>query len=87
MGIDPARLGGPIVGIASTWTRTMPCNLNHRELAAQVAQGVGEAGGLPLEFNTIAVFEGETRVGAVGVSGLPGAEDERLAQAAIDATA
>jgi glc operon protein GlcG len=35
----------------------------------------------------IAVFEGETRVGAVGVSGLPGADDERLAQAAIDATA
>ena len=35
----------------------------------------------------IAVFEGETRMGAVGVSGLPGADDERLAQAAIDATA
>jgi glc operon protein GlcG len=35
----------------------------------------------------VAVFEGETRVGAVGVSGLPGAEDERLATAAIDATA
>src|SRR3954466_2687076 len=35
----------------------------------------------------VAVFEGETRVGAVGVSGLPGAEDERLAAAAIDATA
>jgi len=34
----------------------------------------------------VAVFEGETRVGAVGVSGLPGADDERLAQAAIDAT-
>jgi uncharacterized protein GlcG (DUF336 family) len=26
-------------------------------------------------------------MGAVGVSGLPGADDERLAQAAIDATA
>src|SRR5438067_9807265 len=35
----------------------------------------------------IAVFEGETQMGAVGVSGLPGADDERLAQAAIDATA
>jgi glc operon protein GlcG len=35
----------------------------------------------------IAVFEGETRIGAVGVSGLPGAEDERLAAAAVDATA
>jgi uncharacterized protein GlcG (DUF336 family) len=35
----------------------------------------------------VAVFEGDTRVGAVGVSGLPGADDERLATAAIDATA
>ena len=35
----------------------------------------------------VAVFEGDSRVGAVGVSGLPGAEDERLATAAIDATA
>ena len=34
MGIDPDRLTGPIVGIASTWTATMPCNLTHRELAA-----------------------------------------------------
>ena len=24
MGIDPARLGGPIIGVASTWTGTMP---------------------------------------------------------------
>src|SRR5919109_3682619 len=32
----------------------------------------------------VAVFEGDERVGAVGVSGLPGEEDERLALAAID---
>jgi uncharacterized protein GlcG (DUF336 family) len=34
----------------------------------------------------VAVFEGERRVGAVGVSGLPGEVDERLALRAIDAT-
>src|SRR4051794_4234271 len=34
MGIDPARLDGPVVGIASTWTGTMPCNITQRELAA-----------------------------------------------------
>ena len=33
----------------------------------------------------VAVFDGETRVGAVGVSGLPGEEDERLALSAIGA--
>jgi glc operon protein GlcG len=31
----------------------------------------------------VAAFYGETRVGAVGVSGLPGAEDEALARRAI----
>ena len=35
----------------------------------------------------VAVFEGGERVGAVGVSGLPGEEDERLALAAIERSA
>ena len=61
MGIDPARLTGPIVGIASTWTGTMPCNLTHRELAAAVATGVEQAGGVPLEFNTIAVSDNQSQ--------------------------
>jgi uncharacterized protein GlcG (DUF336 family) len=33
----------------------------------------------------VAAFDGESRVGAVGVSGLPGEEDEALAKAAIAA--
>jgi glc operon protein GlcG len=35
----------------------------------------------------VAVFEGETRVGAVGVSGLPGEVDEELVLAAIERSA
>jgi glc operon protein GlcG len=35
----------------------------------------------------VAVFEGDLRIGAVGVSGLPGDEDERLALAAIERSA
>jgi dihydroxy-acid dehydratase len=61
MGIDPDRLGGPIVGIASTWTGTMPCNLNQRRLAARVAAAVDAAGGVPLEFNTIAVSDNQSQ--------------------------
>jgi dihydroxy-acid dehydratase len=61
MGIDPERLTGPIVGIASTWTGTMPCNLTHRELAAAVADGIEQAGGVPLEFNTIAVSDNQSQ--------------------------
>ena len=35
----------------------------------------------------VAVFEDDRRVGAVGVSGLPGEEDEQLVRAAIDRSA
>jgi glc operon protein GlcG len=62
-----------------------------RELAEKVRDDAVERASFDPFFTFflggVAVFEGETRVGAVGVSGLPGAEDERLATAAIDATA
>src|SRR5690242_18439583 len=61
MGIDPERLDGPIVGISSMWTQTMPCNLNHRDLAAAVEEGVTLAGGVALQFNTIAVSDNQTQ--------------------------
>ncbi len=61
MGIDPQRLDGPIVGIASTWTGTMPCNLNHRRLADRAAAAVQAAGGVPLIFNTIAVSDNQSQ--------------------------
>jgi len=35
----------------------------------------------------VAVFDGDRRIGAVGVSGLPGDDDERLALAAIERSA
>ncbi len=61
MGIDPDRLDGPIVGIASTWTGTMPCNIGHRELTDQVAEAIAEAGGVALPFNTIAVSDNQSQ--------------------------
>src|SRR5580765_5212065 len=61
MGIDPARLDGPIVGVVSTWTGTMPCNLNQLELSAAACDGVAAAGGVPLPFNTIAVSDNQSQ--------------------------
>jgi dihydroxy-acid dehydratase len=61
MGIEPERLAGPIVGIASTWTGTMPCNLTQRALAEQVAAAVEAAGGVALGFNTIAVSDNQSQ--------------------------
>jgi dihydroxy-acid dehydratase len=61
MGLDERDWSKPLVGIATTWTGTMPCNLNHRVLAGRVAAGVRAAGGTPLEFNTIAISDNLTQ--------------------------
>ena len=61
-GLTDADLARPLVGVATTWIETMPCNLNHRLLAGYVKQGIRNAGGTPLEFNTIAVSDGVSMV-------------------------
>jgi dihydroxy-acid dehydratase len=58
IGFDDDALARPLVGVATSWIETMPCNLNQRELAEHVKRGVRAAGGTPMEFNTIAVSDG-----------------------------
>ncbi len=60
IGFSDEDLKKPIIGIANTWIGTMPCNYNLRELAVDVAKGIREAGGTPMEFNTIAISDGIT---------------------------
>jgi dihydroxy-acid dehydratase len=60
IGFDAEALGRPIVGVANTWTETMPCNFHLRDLAERVKEGVRAAGGTPMEYNTIAVSDGIT---------------------------
>ncbi|HWH43185.1 MAG TPA: dihydroxy-acid dehydratase [Thermoleophilaceae bacterium] len=60
IGFGDEELGRPIVGIANTWTETMPCNFHLRLLAERVKDGVRAAGGTPMEFNTIAISDGIT---------------------------
>src|SRR5438105_13505881 len=48
----------PLIGVAHSWIEIMPCNFNHRQLAEWVKDGIREAGGTPVEFNTIAVSDG-----------------------------
>src|SRR3982750_3703626 len=60
IGYSDEDLKKPIIGIANTWIGTMPCNFNLRELAGDVARGIREAGGTPMEFNTIAISDGIT---------------------------
>ncbi|MGH2754225.1 MAG: dihydroxy-acid dehydratase [Actinomycetota bacterium] len=58
VGFSDDDLAKPIVGVATSWIETMPCNLNQRELAAQVKAGIKTAGGTPMEFNTISISDG-----------------------------
>jgi len=60
IGFTDEDLKKPIIGIANTWIGTMPCNFHLRELAVDVARGIREAGGTPMEFNTIAISDGIT---------------------------
>ncbi len=57
-GFSDEDLARPLVGVATSWIETMPCNLNQRELAQHVKRGIRAAGGMPVEFNTVAVSDG-----------------------------
>lgn len=60
IGYSAADLDRPIVGVANTWVETMPCNIHLRQVAEHVKEGIREAGGTPMEFNTIAISDGIT---------------------------
>jgi dihydroxy-acid dehydratase len=60
IGFTDADLAKPLVGVATTWIETMPCNYNQRRLAEFVKEGIRAAGGTPMEFNTISVSDGVT---------------------------
>jgi dihydroxy-acid dehydratase len=50
----------PFIGIANTWNEINPGHMHLRSLAEAVKLGIAEAGGIPLEFNTIAPCDGWT---------------------------
>ncbi len=58
VGFTDDDLAQPIIGVATTWIETMPCNINQRRLAEFVKQGIRAAGGTPMEFGTISVSDG-----------------------------
>ena len=60
VGFTDEDLAKPLVGVATTWIETMPCNYNQRRLADCVKEGIRAAGGTPMEFNTISVSDGVT---------------------------
>ncbi len=60
IGFTDDDLKKPIVGVANTWTETMPCNFHLRHLAEKVKEGIRAAGATPMEFDTISISDGVT---------------------------
>jgi len=58
VGFTDEDLARPLVGVANTWIEVMPCNYHLRRLSEKVKAGIREAGGTPIEYNTIAVSDG-----------------------------
>ena len=59
-GFTDADLKKPLIGVANTWIEIGPCNYHLRDLAEEVKVGIREAGGTPMEFNTVSISDGIT---------------------------
>jgi dihydroxy-acid dehydratase len=66
IGFTAEELTRPLIGVGHMWIGTHTCNINHRDLAESVCEGVRSAGGTPLEFNTVSVSDGM----AMGTEGM-----------------
>ncbi len=57
-GYKPEDFSKSQIGVASTWSMVTPCNMHIDQLALSVAQGINEAGGKAIVFNTITISDG-----------------------------
>ena len=57
-GLDEADLHKPMIAVVNSFTEMVPGHFHLRELVDFVKQGIIEAGGIPREFNTIAICDG-----------------------------
>ena len=57
-GLDDADFARPLIAVVNTWSSVTPCNMHLGDLAEHVRRGVRDAGGAPIDFNTIVVTDG-----------------------------
>ena len=57
-GMEDADFDKPMIGVINTWTTVTPCNMHLADLAHPVRDAVREAGGHPVDFNTVVVSDG-----------------------------
>jgi dihydroxy-acid dehydratase len=58
LGWSKADSGKPMIGVVNSFTEVVPGHIHLREISEAVKEGVSAGGGVPFEFNTIAVCDG-----------------------------
>lgn len=58
LGVNPEDMDKPFIGIVNSFNEVVPGHKHLAQLAGPVKAGIREAGGVPFEFNTIAVCDG-----------------------------
>ncbi len=61
IGIIDEEMDRPFVGIVNSWNEMHPGHIHLRDLARAVRRGIQGAGGVPFEFNTVALCDGLTQ--------------------------
>jgi dihydroxy-acid dehydratase len=58
LGWNPDDIDKPLIGVVNSFTEIVPGHIHLRDIAEAVKLGVSSGGGIPYEFNTIAVCDG-----------------------------
>ena len=58
VGLRDEDFSKPLVAVANTWSEVTPCNYHLRDVAQKVKEGIRDAGGVPIEFNSVVISDG-----------------------------
>ena len=58
LGLSKEDMGKPFIGIANSYNTVVPGHIHLDRVGKAVAEGIRASGGIPFEFNTIAVCDG-----------------------------
>ncbi|MBN1686636.1 MAG: dihydroxy-acid dehydratase [Spirochaetales bacterium] len=58
VGFKKEDFGKPIIAVVNSWNEIVAGHIHLRELSSEVKRGIREAGGVPVEFDTIAICDG-----------------------------
>ena len=66
LGLEDDDMTKPFIGVANSYTNLVPGHIHLRSIGDAVKEGILAAGGIPFEFNTIAVCDG-VAMGHIGM--------------------